>query len=546
MNQLNKWMLRVFLGIILLTVPFLAGLCETDEAVLQAQYEEAVALLENQDYKEAQEAFEALGDFSDSKSLANESYWKWLSAEYRRGLSLYNNESYEEAAVIFETLGKYEQSTTYLGKCEMELLRQDYYAARELVKAGAYEEAVAMFEALDGFSDSDERAEDARAVLAEQAALEAEKMAYEQGLSLKASGDLRGAIEAFIESGDYSDGTEQIYDMVLILDMQTIYEQAQTAKDEKEYETAYWLFTELGDFENSALLAVDMDEAIKSTRYETALSLKQQDPCMAYILFASINGYEDSQMQADQLLETIDQETLYEVTDVLAQAGDFKNAALGFEALAGYEDSEQRMEEAILNAQRSDDYNHALYLRQIRQEEEANAIFASLGTFQNADEMIMPITMTFSAKQLRDDNTTPQSAIFTAEDGSQHVYQIFKGVHTWVEAKAFCEVLGGHLATITSEEENQFVHGFMIDSGFFTAYFGLSDEKRVGDWIWVTGEPFVYSNWDSGEPSRSANERYGMYFYKHLQGTWNDSHFYENDEVDPGCSYICEWELPLS
>ncbi len=59
----------------------------------------------------------------------------------------------------------------------------------------------------------------------------------------------------------------------------------------------------------------------------------------------------------------------------------------------------------------------------------------------------------------------------------------------------------------------------------------------------MTGEPFEYTNWHRNEPSRSAKERYGMYFYKHLDGTWNDSHFYEYAEVDPGCSFICEWDL---
>ena len=113
----------------------------------------------------------------------------------------------------------------------------------------------------------------------------------------------------------------------------------------------------------------------------------------------------------------------------------------------------------------------------------------------------------------------------------------------WRQAQVFCELLGGHLATLTTAEENDFVYGFMRDCGYLTAYFGLSDEARTGDWIWVTGEPFEYTNWHRNEPSRSAKERYGMYFYKHLDGTWNDSHFYEYAEVDPGCSFICEWDL---
>ena len=173
----------------------------------------------------------------------------------------------------------------------------------------------------------------------------------------------------------------------------------------------------------------------------------------------------------------------------------------------------------------------------------ANALFESLGDFSNASVMVMPEMEPITAVQLRDDNTSEKSEIFTAPDGTKHQYQIFKGVPTWRQAQVFCELLGGHLATLTSAEENDFVYHFMRDSGYLTAFFGLSDEARTGDWIWVTGEPFDYVNWHKNEPSRSAKERYGMYFYKHLDGTWNDSHFYETAKVDPGCSYICEWDV---
>ena len=175
--------------------------------------------------------------------------------------------------------------------------------------------------------------------------------------------------------------------------------------------------------------------------------------------------------------------------------------------------------------------------------DEANALFESLGDFSNAAVMVMPEMEPITALQLRDDKTSDKSEIFTAPDGTKHQYQIFKGVPKWRQAQVFCELLGGHLATLTTAEENDFVYGFMRDCGYLTAYFGLSDEARTGDWIWVTGEPFEYTNWHRNEPSRSAKERYGMYFYKHLDGTWNDSHFYEYAEVDPGCSFICEWNL---
>lgn len=39
-----------------------------------------------------------------------------------------------------------------------------------------------------------------------------------------------------------------------------------------------------------------------------------------------------------------------------------------------------------------------------------------------------------------------------------HSYIVFEDVKTWTGAKGACESLGGHLATITSEEGQRFVN----------------------------------------------------------------------------------------
>jgi hypothetical protein len=59
---------------------------------------------------------------------------------------------------------------------------------------------------------------------------------------------------------------------------------------------------------------------------------------------------------------------------------------------------------------------------------------------------------------------------------------------------------GGHLATITSAGENNFVFGLLPSSSPYAFFIGGS-RNSSGVWSWVTGEPWSYTNWDVGEPN---------------------------------------------
>ncbi len=101
---------------------------------------------------------------------------------------------------------------------------------------------------------------------------------------------------------------------------------------------------------------------------------------------------------------------------------------------------------------------------------------------------------------------------------------------SWEEAKAACEAMGGHLVTITSEEENIFVSS--LTNGW-DPYIGFTDIETEGIWQWITGEDTVYQNWDSvwGEPNGGTAENYGKIFDN---GLWGDT--------SSTSGYICEWE----
>ena len=122
---------------------------------------------------------------------------------------------------------------------------------------------------------------------------------------------------------------------------------------------------------------------------------------------------------------------------------------------------------------------------------------------------------------------------------SEHRYEVFtiQSIATWEQAKEYCEAVGGHLATITSAEENEYVYQLMLSQGINSAYFGYSDAENEGMWVWVTKESSSYTNWHSGEPnSENTQEDYAMFYHQFSDGTWNDGRF------GAGSSFICEWE----
>lgn len=521
----------------------LARAGETSETdALQEQYDSAVSLFDAGEYEKAYEAFVALGKFSDSRARAADSKRRWNAARYQEAMALYKAEQYYDAKDIFEALGRYQKSRYYVKECTWRIARLEYQQAKELYAAGDYENAKQLFESLGKYHDSRERAQAAADMIQAQKQAEEERKRYDRALALKEAGDLEGARDALIEAGDCQDATDQFYSILHMLALRDAYETADKYYHAGDYENAYGWFLALKDYEDSAEKAGLAQEAWKAAVYGQAVSAKGDDVNRAYILFLSLNDYQDSAALAESLKPIATAQGVYAAAEALAQEGRYEQAKLGFETVSGYEDSQERIARLSEDIRRRQAFRQAMFLRAIGEEEQANAMFKELGDYNNASDMVLPLTPKFTTKQLRDDRTSPQSPIFTAPDGTKHRYRIYKGVHTWVEAKAFCEALGGHLATLTTAEENEFVYRFMRDCGYLTAYFGLSDEARKGDWIWVTGEPFVYTNWHRGEPSRSGRERYGMYFYKHTDGTWNDSHFYEDAEVDPGCSYICEWD----
>ena len=89
---------------------------------------------------------------------------------------------------------------------------------------------------------------------------------------------------------------------------------------------------------------------------------------------------------------------------------------------------------------------------------------------------------------------------------------------TWAEAESLAVQLGGHLAAITSAEEQ----GFLASTfGRSNVWIGLTDEAVEGTWAWTSGEATTYTNWNSGEPNGGTGENYVSMNWGG-PGRWND------------------------
>lgn len=138
-----------------------------------------------------------------------------------------------------------------------------------------------------------------------------------------------------------------------------------------------------------------------------------------------------------------------------------------------------------------------------------------------------------SNDQTSDDTQIPEDAL----EWNGHHYAVFYTCSTWEEAAAFCRARGGHLATITSQEENDAIYSYMTSMGEGSGFFGLNDSASEGNWVWENGESSGYTNWRPGEPnSEHDQEDYAMFYYTFEDGTWNDGGFAD------GAPFICEWE----
>jgi hypothetical protein len=110
---------------------------------------------------------------------------------------------------------------------------------------------------------------------------------------------------------------------------------------------------------------------------------------------------------------------------------------------------------------------------------------------------------------------------------------------TWTAAESFAQLLGGHLVSINSQAEQDFVWSNFGSLGGVDrrVWIGFTDRDSEGAFAWSDGSPAKYTNWNPGEPNNSG----GVEHYAELLGSsgrWNDL-----NDAGAGYTHIAVVEL---
>jgi PKD repeat protein len=102
-----------------------------------------------------------------------------------------------------------------------------------------------------------------------------------------------------------------------------------------------------------------------------------------------------------------------------------------------------------------------------------------------------------------------------------HNYYLLSA-QTWGQAETEANALGGHLVTINNPAEQDFV--FELASGWVIGHWlGFSDQAEEGNWIWASGEPVTYTNWNvPWEPNNYGGIENCGVLEVDWSGRWND------------------------
>ncbi|XP_048882762.1 brevican core protein isoform X2 [Brienomyrus brachyistius] len=110
-------------------------------------------------------------------------------------------------------------------------------------------------------------------------------------------------------------------------------------------------------------------------------------------------------------------------------------------------------------------------------------------------------------------------------------YRHFTDQQAWEEAEQHCRAHGGHLTSVRTPEEQDFIYNNYRDY----QWIGLNDRTIEGDFDWSDGSPLLYENWKTGQPDSYflSGEDCGVM-------VWQDGGRWSDVPCNYHLSYICK------
>ena len=116
---------------------------------------------------------------------------------------------------------------------------------------------------------------------------------------------------------------------------------------------------------------------------------------------------------------------------------------------------------------------------------------------------------------------------------SSSCYAVFTSPLTWADAEAACDVIyGGHLASISSQEDVDFLVQWIMDTGE-TYWIGLSDQATEGTFVYSDGSSFAFSNWGTLQPALTLSNTEDCVYL-------DSDGFFFDDACTGTRKYLCE------
>ncbi|EHL16964.1 hypothetical protein HMPREF9629_00206 [Peptoanaerobacter stomatis] len=154
-------------------------------------------------------------------------------------------------------------------------------------------------------------------------------------------------------------------------------------------------------------------------------------------------------------------------------------------------------------------------------------------------------------KETNDDNSNgstdniPKNADLRVFNG--HTYLIVSESVTPEVAEKRCKEMGGYLATITSESENDFLKTLFSEQNAIAYIIGGTDREQEGEWKWMNGESWSFTYWNSPIEPNNGLGRGENYLIAARAESWKWVDFFGGyDNYSTTFPFVCEWssELP--